>query len=225
MSGPYCLNKNSRVSLFSTDILGMKLMQMMPPNWNPLPVAPGTMDAVTDIISTLKAVSNANQTWVNSTLRSIGFNFAFNNDGQTLYVLADYPGRVENDNFKDKLLVKPVGSHFVDTETNRHSYTLNTPERIHPPAVDETDLTAHLRALIDYCAKFKVAHGLEHVDDASTIPMFFVLDDEHEIVSCLTNNIHPKKVAELVSLGYSVPEIIENKDVPADWLAKIKKTA
>lgn len=191
--------------------------------WNINPQSQLDSDAINEITEALKAVGIANQTWTTAELNRLGFTYAFNNDGQTLYVIADYPGRHTNDLFKDVFLVEPVGEHVTDRDTGQHFYTLRIPERIGKAAVKAPDLTPYIVMLNQYGEQFREQHECFGVSDEILVPMFFVLEDTGDILKCLKFGLHPKKIAELMSAGYTVDEVVENRDVPSNWLLELKR--
>jgi hypothetical protein len=185
--------------------------------------------AMGTITDALKALAIANQSFVNVRLNELGFSIAFNNQGETLYVISDYPNRPTHDFFKDAPIVNPVGyTRIFSTFKGNNSqsvYGLQTPSFIVPATSDVPDILPQLKALEDYANKYKGDQGKDY-PLSLLIPYFFIFEEDFDSINlCLDNKVHPKRAAELLSLGYSLEEIIDSKDITTELLLKMGDTS
>lgn len=184
-----------------------------------------TMNGQSKIFSQLtdaiQAQAIASETYVNLKLKELGIGFIFNNEGQTLYIIEDYPNRPTHDFFNDNPLVRPIGYTGRSKGTHKLFYGLNTPLFITPPTSDVPDITLQLKALEDYSIKYKAENNLEVALNLLT-PYFFVFKDDFQSINiCVKEKLHPKMVAELLALGFNLQEIIESKSIPPQFLLKM----
>jgi len=181
-------------------------------------------DLVTAVTDALKSVAISTRSMVNVSLDELGLAIAFNNEGQTLYTIADYANRTIHDYFVDAPLVAPVGYTTIDNR-NRDVYGLNTPSFIHPPTSDISvhEITAQLSVLKQYAIDYDTDHNLG-VALKTLAPMFFVFKDDFDNIDLfIENKIHPKRIAELLALNFTLYEILEYKDVSASYLLSLGK--
>jgi hypothetical protein len=167
-----------------------------------------------DIFDGLNTLAIVNQTQVQTTLPQLGLAIAFNNAGETLYVIADYPDRPTHDFFNDAPLVKPIGYTYTDSKTHQGVYGLDTPRDIVLPTTDVPDILPQLRAMETYANAYIAEHNLQ-TTKKTVVPYLFIFStDSQKINSCIQAGLHPKRVAELLALGFTLPDIIDSKDIP-----------
>ena len=174
----------------------------------------------TKLTEAIQAQAVASETYANLKLKELGIGFVFNNQGQTIYVIEDYPNRPTHDYFKDDLLVKPIGYTWRGKDKSP-LYGLSTPYFITPPTNDIADIMPQLKILEDYTIKYRLDHGLDTPLNLLA-PYFFIFKNDFKAIDeCVIAGMHPKLVAELLAMNFNLSEIIASKDIPPQFLMKM----